>query len=277
MTNSILFPTDFSPSSRKALDYAIALANQLHEDITLLHVYDLQVPDHRFSPRELQKTTAAKEAEIWPRFQDFLKDIDNNISFEAVIKRGNLVKKLKACTQQHHFEWMVVCTTQNRTFKDFLFGSNIEEMIADATMPVMLIPERQKSFKHIKSIVFPTALTDDNILAIQKLDDFASLFDAEIRFVHVSNRLTKKEKQLARDYKRALQKLIQSPFVLEVIETRYISSGIKRYVQQNNADLLAMFRKSRSFTDSMIHSSITSKMIKGFDSPLLILPEERFG
>ncbi|MGB1204053.1 MAG: universal stress protein [Chitinophagales bacterium] len=277
MTNSILFPTDFSANSRKALDYAIALANQLHKDITLLHVYDLQVPDHRFTPRELRATMEAKEAEIWPRFHDFLKDIDSKISFETVIKRGNLTKKLKACSQTYQFEWLVACTTQNRTFKDFLFGSNIEEMIADATMPVMLIPEQQKSFKNISTIVFPTALTDDNILAIQKLDDFAMLFHATIRFVHVSNHLTKKAIQLARDYKRALEKLIKSPFVLEVIETRYVSSGIKTYAKQNDADLLAMFRKSRSFVDSMLHSSITSKMVHDFDSPLLILPEEKFG
>ncbi len=283
--SKILFPTDFSLASRNALDYAIALAKKMQENITLFHVYNLGASDRRLSPQELQKTIVEHEATILPRFEELLEHItaDANMRFDKVLERGQLARRITSFInhankeekkEREHFEWLVISSTKPAGFRDFLFGSNVEEIINSTHIPVLVIPEEQQAFKGIRKIAYATNLMDDNIIALQKLDDFAKLFKAELVFVHIDEDITEADRMLFRKYERALEKLIESSFTIKLIEDNNVTESLASYAHNTDVDLLAMFRKRKSFTDKMFYNSVTAKMLAKNSLPILVLQEE---
>lgn len=270
----ILFPTNFSVRSRHKLNYAIALAQQLNKDICLLHVYDFNGNNSRLTELEMQRLVRKVESKILLQFSEFVKNVSLDIHFRHIIKRGTETKTIINLVKDDSFGWLVIGRNQGSNFKDFLFGNRIEEIINSVKIPSLIVPDGIH-YQPIKKIVYACNFIEDNILALQEVDDFARLFNAEIVFLHVDNNVTTNDQRIARKYKRALEKLIRSKFTLEILEHRLIGETIKKYIEDNNIDLLVMLKKERTLTAKIFNSSLTEKMLNILDTkPVLVLQEE---
>ncbi len=272
--SSILFPTDFSSNSRKALDYALVLADKVVNPISLMHVYDLDVPEHRMTKEEVRLEIQAKETQMFDRFQTFISGVDCPTSFEHVLHRGAIVSNIISHTNKYGVEWLVICTKRTSSFKDFFFGSNIEEIIEHTRSSVIVVPENKPEFRAIRKIAYATNFVDDNILALQELDDFANLFGAEIVVLHVDNHVTDHDYNITEKYKAALGKMFTTKFSLQVIEHKNITESVKAYIEENEVDMLAMLKKRRNLPHKLFHNSLTEQMITQSTRPVLVLQEK---
>jgi len=273
----ILLPMNFSDQCQKALNFAVALSELVHQGITLLHVYDIHLSERRLGKEKVAEEIKVYEQKLMARMGDFMRYLPKNtIDFQPIYQRGNQVNETISLLKNSNFDWMIVGMTQNKRLKDYLFGNNLEEIINSTKTSTIAIPEEAK-FNGIKKIVYVTNFIDDNILALQELDDFARLFNASITILHIDNHVTTNDEKVVARYKKAMARMLTASFEVTVIESKEIAISIENYIQEKGADLLTILKKDRSFTEKMFHSSLTERLLSTTNIPMLILREESTG
>jgi len=145
---SILVPVDFSPSSEKALAYAVPLARQFGAKLTLLHVVEpVATPDFAKSfPLAIENDRLMAEC------KQHLERIAANLGIEP-----KLVEKILACHGRAFDEIasaartlkadLIVISTHGYTgLKHVLLGSTTERVVRHAPCPVLVVRAREHDF-----------------------------------------------------------------------------------------------------------------------------------
>jgi nucleotide-binding universal stress UspA family protein len=136
--SKILCPIDFSATSRRALQYAVAVSQKFGGELTVLHVLE-QVPlSTAYSGRpEVEDLSQAEETvrsqlAVWMSAQE-------NTQFKLELGRGPTEDTiLKAC-EQGKYDLLVMGTHGRRLLDRALFGSVTHRVIRRAPCPVLLV------------------------------------------------------------------------------------------------------------------------------------------
>ncbi len=139
----ILCPIDFSPSSTKALTYALSLAQESAASLTLVHVLEaldaFDVPSDYIAftldeyRRHMAQSAAEKlQASVPP-------DVRNWCAVQEIVATGKAYREILriAGEQDAH---VIVMGTQGRSAVDLmLFGSSTNHVVREATCPVLTL------------------------------------------------------------------------------------------------------------------------------------------
>ena len=138
---TILVPTDFSEPADGALDYAIALAEKIGAQVTLLHAYEIPVlgfPDGALvatadiAGRIASGAQAALEAAIAQRK-------NRGVELKALLKTGDARETIHAVAQDLNADLIVMGTHGRRGLSRALLGSVTEYVVRTATRPVLTV------------------------------------------------------------------------------------------------------------------------------------------
>jgi len=149
--NTILHPTDFSMSSKHAMDYACSLATEYKAKLCILHVIEevsgamyfdmLQTPPLAELMKEIEAQARAALVEVLPR------EIKEKIEVEYLIRRGVPFLEIVRCADEIDCD-LVVCGTHGRTgLKQALFGSVAEKIVRKAHCPVLSVRHPEHKFE----------------------------------------------------------------------------------------------------------------------------------
>ena len=137
----ILCPTDFSPPSQHALNYAGALAKENGAELILLHV----VPPSAYPIRNFGTITGFPNLhdEIQKRVQQELAEarqsIDPALAVKTEIRDGVPHVEVLAAAADHDCDLIVVATHGHTGLKHALLGSTTERIVRLATCPVLTL------------------------------------------------------------------------------------------------------------------------------------------
>jgi nucleotide-binding universal stress UspA family protein len=144
----ILVPIDFSEHSRRALEHAKELAWDLGAAVRVLHAYAPTVFAHTPIPDVLavptvdldqERTAAKEELEAWVQGIEW-GDVDGRSIFVEGDVRQALQAEAKSCD-------LIVMGTHGRTgLSRFLLGSVTYAALKEATRPVLVIPDTERSW-----------------------------------------------------------------------------------------------------------------------------------
>ena len=137
----VVAPTDFSPNSERAIDYAVQLARRLGAKLTLLHVVPepsaLDYSMEGVSVQEIQgweKEAEIKLAEQLERAQLEYKEVDA-LRLSALHPRDEIVRVATDLSA----DLLVISTHGYTGWKHFLFGSDAEKILEHAPCPVLVV------------------------------------------------------------------------------------------------------------------------------------------
>jgi len=153
MFNNILVAVDGSEHSKKALNYALELAEKFDGKITLIHVYSTVVPvvpsvDALSGPALTPPVATAVSAEITERARERGKQIldeaervikKRGISVEKVLREGEAVGEIVAAAQEGKFDLIVVGHRGLSKLKEFFLGAVSEGISHKAVCPVLIV------------------------------------------------------------------------------------------------------------------------------------------
>jgi nucleotide-binding universal stress UspA family protein len=193
--NRILVPTDFSPGSERALDAALALAQEFDAELHMLHAVVLHADDpndpaHHFPDAEeirlrLERTADRRmESGIAERSAGDLKIRHSN-------RRGLSVAPT---ILEHALEFdpdlIVMSTHGRRGLENVLLGSVTEEVVRFANCPVLTVRsgEEARAFPSTAPILVPVDYSEYSRQALTLARNFASRFGASICALHVFER-----------------------------------------------------------------------------------------
>ena len=134
-------PTDFSPNSDKAVNYAVQLARRLGAKLTLLHVVPepsaLDYSIEGISRQEIEGWEAEAEKRLAHELARAQVEYANveSIQVTALHPRDEIVRAATDLAA----DLLVISTHGYTGWKHFLFGSDAEKIVEQAPCPVVVV------------------------------------------------------------------------------------------------------------------------------------------
>ncbi|HEY6503702.1 MAG TPA: universal stress protein [Chitinophagaceae bacterium] len=262
---TILALVDFSHASANALSFAAELSRRASARLIIMNI--------------IQKGEAEEEIKnkLKSTETDLKKTFGPGLECESSLAHGSLIPTIKKIIAVQQPDLVVMGTKGASGLKKILIGSNTVNVIANTTVPVLVIPEVARFENFLNQgknrIVFATDLELlEHEKAISILKEIALLIsESKVRVLSVRPKNTGLP-----DMKRMERDFLISLFTPE-IETERITvfssnviSGINFYLNEKTTDagLLAMIAKD---SGALIQKHYTREMASHTHLPLLIL------
>ena len=277
----ILVPTDFSDNAKKAIDYAVAVAEKANAEIVLLNVTTLL--DSTFSSRkalikEYNNTRVEGIREQLKELQQSIAANNAKVKLTTKLYKGEVQDSILQCATDENADLIIMGTQGASGLKKIFIGSITAGIIGNTTVPVLAIPKKAE-WKKLENILFATRQLDvDNKIFTPIL----KLAQLEAALIHVAV-FTDTDDDDAGDYMEhgrllnAYRQTLPSRykdinFKTVELDGEEFDATIEQYINNNQIDMMVMTTHKRSFWESVFNSSMTKEMSYHINIPLLAIP-----
>jgi len=268
----ILFPTDFSKASLNAFSYALHLAAKINAQIITIHVYDiLYIPTENFNfLLENYNIIELSEFENYKSEVPKLRKIAEKLKLEHVkishvLQEGNAVIEILNASIKEKADFIVMGTKGASGFKEVFLGTVTEKIINQSKIPVLAIPEEAK-FKGIKKILFPIELEKLKLNILEKINDFAYVFNAKIDVLEVKTEKDKNEELTLNKWKE------YRSVNFTIIHSNHTEGIISDYIEIHHIDITIMAVHYKDLWQRLFLYSLSRNMAHHIKIPLLSIP-----
>jgi nucleotide-binding universal stress UspA family protein len=239
MIQHILFPVDFSKAAEEAGSVVQAWARSFGAQVTMLHVCE-------------GSGLVAEEQ----RLKGFLVDGFEGVKLKRLQMQGAAADAIVRYSAANSVDLILMPTLGYTRFRQLLLGSVTAGVLHDSLIPVWTSPHvASPSVTEIpKQIVCAVDCGSETATVVQYAQGLANKFEASLKVMHSSPAIPGKfdsaiaqrahhfALQRAReDYEAAIASLRDKP-ALEIVEDATLVEGVRRVVEQENADLLVIGR-----------------------------------
>lgn len=262
----ILVPVDFSPISVLALRYAVMVANHLRQPIKLFHA----IPVHSVWMEE-EDLEFEKEAEHG------LHQLADQIVHEGfspenvstlMVHRFPLNSVIEDLVEKEDVKYIVMGTSGASGLKEHLLGSFTSGVIETSKVPVIAVPENTKLVP-FKSVVYATDLTHLET-ECKILVDFIHSFNARLNILNILPTAVPEKGDPELEHK--LRHTCNYPDIhIHYRSHDDLQEGIKAFLVEEQADLLAMFTRKKNFFVDLFCQGQTEAMVCHLPVPLFAL------
>ncbi|RAJ35746.1 universal stress protein [Pedobacter cryoconitis] len=281
---SILVLTDFSKYAKNAAESALNLAIKMKMDIVLCNIYPTPtILSSTETPFPIEYDDSAKQQSI-----DSLKI--EKIRLESILKRDtdiSVIPDITIMDEDHSFSslatlikkekniMMVIMGGRHHQGNEFLFGGCINTIVNKSNCPVLLISEKALT-EAVKTTIFATDLTIEDMKQLKLLTEKADLFKSHIHVCHISPPtpivIDFNEEYHLSEFIQEMGKLTFKKISFKNIQGKNIVQDLIEFEEETHADLLVIVHKTHSFLWKLFHESSAKRLIRNQKSPLLILP-----
>lgn len=273
----ILFPTDFSNNSYDALEFILAMNRGQALELKIVHASDPanNMQDAPMSTIQLIKTlTDVASASLRKMEQRITNDFNNGdeswkVTTEVLI--GNPSIKIVDHAVEYGADLIVLGNKgENYSISDKLLGITSLTLTDEAPCPILLIPKDYK-YEGLENVVYPTNLDYSDPYILWKSMNVVSPHKPVIRCLHVKSTF---ETQLAEQEAFAKYMVDHSPSIQTIFHTEDsddTEDSLMSFVETYNCQMVIMHKTKRSFFNKIFSKSITKKMRRHVNVPLLIM------
>jgi len=138
----ILFPTDFSDSSRKAAEYAAGLARAQGAEVVLLHVIEPYVLPIEYGLAPMPRVELDREAQENSRIEleNWARKYFGKGRASAHVGMGRAAEWIVETARKHRCDLIVLGTHGRRGFSRLFLGSTAERVVRLSPCPVLTVP-----------------------------------------------------------------------------------------------------------------------------------------
>ena len=267
-----LLATDFSKASENAFIYAAALIKGKNIKLDLLSVYDLPPA---YSSQTPPRAVSGYIEELKISYTRRLTELFERLPSE---NRGD-IHPIYGTYPSSEIEETAVATNTDMIImalrKDYgilrrMIGSTTSRTIEKSSIPVMAIPAKANPAV-IQNILFPTAiankksLSSEDMKAIQWLSLFSGFLDMpNIELVHILD----DEKTDAVDV--TIDNKHFDNLKLTYSHAMTVGEGIQGYMTKKRPDLIAFYKKHRTFWERLYKPSKTRQLLYNSSIPILV-------
>jgi nucleotide-binding universal stress UspA family protein len=269
----ILVATDFSKTSDRALEHALALARTYNSRIFLTHVIPVDLmmaPELTEASREKMRKAAREGMERALSGGRFFE-----VPHEEIIEEGALWPSIDALIRKHDIDLVVVGTHGIGVVEQLLVGSSAEQIFRQARIPVMTVgPDVSREPLYaieLKNILFATAFGLGAERQAAYAFSLAQEHRSRITLLHVQQRSDREQAIVDQ-----LQELVPSQTDLHCLPLFRVEQGdpvkeILRVAEQMHADLIVLGAKTRKGLAGHVPHTKAYQVICGASCPVLTI------
>jgi len=267
----ILIPTDFSPLSKVAVQYAVKLGKKLKAELVLFNVVSLDSSPGRgvVNIKYLEEKMAENAVEDCDRLISEIRSENKGmINITSQVVKGYPVENVVTNYARHNDINLIVMGTKGATgLKKIVFGSNATAVIDKSDIPVITVPEYAR-FTNLKDIVYATDILNlkDELKTVVS---FARDFNATVHTLHIVSTSGKQKSDIKQTVAKLTKAMDYEKITFKVSLHDDAVEGIDQYVIKHKTDLLVMFTHELTFFKKLFGQSVTREMAFLSSVPLL--------
>jgi nucleotide-binding universal stress UspA family protein len=296
MYKKILVPLDGSATAEAVLPYAQALAAGFKTTVELLSVIDIGAMTTHLSPdkiRHLDGIIATEERKCATYLEDVAKKFSHSPT-ECRIVRGTPAEIILETTSQERDALIAMATHGRSGAKRWLLGSVAEKVLRGTTNPLFLVraaAAKTSPQQIVNSIVVPldgsqlaekilptvcgwARALDVEVTLIRAFEFPAAAYYSSETFIPDYDEMREEARKEAADYLRVKE----DSLVREGVRTVSIlttegpaAEEIIRHAQTVPGALIAMSTHGRSGVQRWLLGSVTEKVVRHADDPVLVV------
>jgi nucleotide-binding universal stress UspA family protein len=245
---NVLFATDFEVSASRALPFAVALANQYEAKLYAAHVIPLEAYALA-SPQSIDRVL--KEAGDFAGYT--LNQIIGSLRCrglrcDVLLGEGNVAEVLEEWVRTYCADLVVVGTISRAGWGKVVLGSVAEEVIREATCPVLTVGPHVTTLASdgVHSIICATDFSSPSLRALEFALSLAHEYKAHLTLVHVIEPSLRDSPRLAmqQDENRLRDMIPPQPELLYrpevIVETGAVADRILNLAADLSADFIVM-------------------------------------
>lgn len=269
--NRILFPTDFSETSKKALPYALEIAKRTKAKLSLVHTIE---EPYDFSPL-LEEYIRQVRRKVETLFHDLLDEIQEDkaykdLEIETRILNGRVAFALKEEADALEADLIVMGTTGASGLSKVLFGSKTTEVILQSDIPILAVPQNSR-YKGLDHITFLTDYNEGDLNALEQTSELGKLFNSELSVLHIEPEKDLKTEAMFRGFREiASEKIKHEPMNFELMIQYSFIAGIADFLETQQTSLLTMVKYEKTFFSNLLSKNHSKELGFYTKVPLLI-------
>jgi len=245
---NILFATDFEVSASRALPFAVALANRYEAKLYAAHVIPLEAYALASSESIDHVLKQAGDFAGYTLNQIIGSLRCRGLRCDLLLGEGNVAEVLEGWVQTYSADLVVVGTISRAGWGKVVLGSVAEEVIREATCPVLTVGPHVTTLAStgVHSIVCATDFSPASLRAVDFAMYLALEYEAHLTLVHVVEGDLKDSPHLAIQItEKRLREMVPSEPELfyrpeVVVETGAVADRILNLASDLSADFIVM-------------------------------------
>jgi nucleotide-binding universal stress UspA family protein len=144
----ILAPTDLTPDGRKAVGYALALAEHFNAQLTLLNVYEIPttIGDSWVFESVVDVYRKEPQTALDKLSQEIKKEYPNT---DSMLRCGVPAEEIVLAAEELGVDLIVISTHNYGWFARSVRGSDAEEILRRAPCPILVVRKEEHDFVSI--------------------------------------------------------------------------------------------------------------------------------
>src|SRR5262245_20541233 len=185
--SKILFPIDFSPLSRLALQYALSITRKLHAQLTLFHVVERGEALTEIYPAIEAKLIREHMQQARRLLPALLSPQDRNRpDIRTVVRQGEIADTILSTIKQEHADLLVMGTHGRSLIARALMGSVADQVLKNVGVPVLTVGHVDR-FPSFRRILFATDLSFGSRQAAAFAADLARVMHTQLVATHITD------------------------------------------------------------------------------------------
>jgi len=145
----ILFPTDFSDYSKRALPYALSFAQRYHSELHVLHVFEQRIHPafyiaDKSTPFDLDEGLRDRALDALDEF--VYDDLRERIDFKCDVASGKPFVEIINYAKKHEIDMIVIATHGLTGLEYMIIGSTTERVVRRSQCAVLSIKDPEHEF-----------------------------------------------------------------------------------------------------------------------------------
>ena len=277
----ILYATDFSEASRRALPIVSALAKRYGSQVNVVNVWST-LPYSMVTPEAMAILENKQEQDVKSDMARLLQTSElRGLQTSSLLKSGEPLDEIRRIVEDQQIDLAVIATHGRTGIRHLLMGSIAEELLRSLSCPVLTVgPHLTSRFtepREIRAILCPTDLSPESRAVLPYLASLAAEYKSEIIALHVARPEGKsgpdeRGKEMLREQMRKLFcPQIDPRCRLEVIvDPGHPAEKILDYAKARQVDLIGLgVRPAGPLMSSHFRQTVTYKVVLEAECPVL--------
>jgi len=279
---SILFLTDFSDASTRALSYALAFARHFQARLYPAHVLDETPPSSGAAGAEPSLQALEERTR-----QQLLRQVEyNGIHFQPLLSRCEIEAAVPHWVAEHGIDLIIMGTHGRRGMHKFLLGSTSEWVLRNALCPVLTVGPHLKVPRQfnlaIDNVCYPADLAGGNsAVSLNYALSLAQERGARLLLLHVlpeESRNYHDRNRMLRFTLDQLQKLLPAGANERCRPELAVDEGaaaerVLAHAGSERTDVIVMGLRQRHEDAPAPESGVVYQVISSAPCPVLAVPE----
>ncbi|MBO0935442.1 universal stress protein [Fibrella sp. HMF5335] len=270
---TIAVATDLTPNANRATHFAMQLAHAQQASLVLINAFHFWPSNPAEIGGDFPLSAKAMYADSQKHLTELARTLQaqfgTDVPIRCITREGYAIPSIRAVAEAEKADLLVMSTVGSAPQSAQLMGSVATEMIAETTVPLLLVPPHA-AYGTIGNVVLGIDLnTPPDAITLDSTLHFARLFGCVINVLCVND---KPDDPLIRERAEHIRRLIGSvPHTLTIVTGDEVYDTLLTFAHTNKADLIMMLPQHHNWFWRLFTEGNTERTARLTDIPLLAI------